>query len=426
VLEYDAVAITKMHKMIPVMKLNWGQAAHCIIYQNTIYDTVLNFNEHIVPDLQIAQQIKQYTSLPFLAIQGASYSDLQHRYMDYTSYFAESERNIKAVIPDSNTLTIVSAFFDLGKRENSDRRNAEDYLKHGKYIMELDVPKLIYCDPEYADDIHAMSLFPSKTTIIPVRLEDTYYYKKYFTELTTGSKNYKRAYTNNPTKDTPLYSITMWTKFSLLQQSMLKNTYRTSHFAWLDFGITHVSGTNEYNSEAFSCFSDKIKLLILKPWTQELVNSETYFHFHRGLNGAGYIQGPIKQMYNLCTYFDSECALAISSEWSPVDEQLLPKICTKYPDLFDFYYGDYSDILSNVKYHRTLNYCTNLALNEAINCNLQTHISLICNRVFEAITTRKLDLNRNKAESFKYISTVVQYLPQYKDIIQEIMSYFVA
>ena len=46
-------------------------------------------------------------------------------------------------------ITLVTAFFDLAKREVSSRRTADDYIKHGKYILSLPQNLVIFIDPEF-------------------------------------------------------------------------------------------------------------------------------------------------------------------------------------------------------------------------------------------------------------------------------------
>jgi hypothetical protein len=261
-----------------------------------------------------------------------------------------------------SSLTLVSAFFDLASRESSTRPNAEYYLTHGRFLLSLNVNKVIYCDRHMEEPIKKIiDEFGTwdSTILRPTSLEERKYY-----ELLPEASNCSRAQSNNIVKDTVLYSITMWVKFELLEEVAKENPWNNSHIAWFDFGLAHVAET-EYAMEAFEELPEQgVRLLMLRPWTKEEVLDPTYYDAHRGINGAGFILGTRNNIIDLCKVFRQEVSIALFKGKAPVDEQILPVIHMKYPTLFKFYYGDYAEILENVKYIRGFG-CIGIALSYA-------------------------------------------------------------
>ncbi len=276
------------------------------------------------------------------------------------------------------SLTLVSAFFDLASRESSTRPNAEYYLNHGRFLLGLNINKVIYCDRHMEEPIKKIidELGTWSSTVLrPTSLEERKYYKK----LPEASKC-SRAVSDNSVKDTVLYSITMWVKFELLEEVSKENPWNSSHIAWFDFGLAHVAKT-EYAMEAFEELPEQgVRLLMLKPWTKEEVLDPAHYNTHRGHNGAGFILGTRKNIIDLCAIFHQEVLIALYKGKAPVDEQILPVVHSKYPTLFKFYYGDYTEILENVKYIRGLG-CINVALDHARRYGMKTIFEDIISKV---------------------------------------------
>ena len=224
----------------------------------------------------------------------------------------------------------------------------------------------------------------SSTILRTTLLEERKYY-----ELLPKASSCSRAISNNPVKDTVLYSITMWVKFELLEEIARENPWNSSHTAWFDFGLAHVAKT-EYAMEAFEELPEQgVRLLMLRPWTKEEILDPFYYDAHRGLNGAGFILGTQKNIIDLCTIFRQEVLIALFNGKAPVDEQILPVIHMKYPTLFKFYYGDYAEILENVKYIRGFG-CIGVALDYAKWCCMTNVIKDIISKVRFSIDNNKL------------------------------------
>lgn len=245
------------------------------------------------------------------------------------------------------SLTLVTAFFDLAKREGTNRRLSADYLKHGQYILSLPHPIVIYIDPEFfwfVWEERKKHKLLEQTVIIPIRLEDVPLYQH--KDRVHAARQANPTRNGSPIKDSANYIITMWSKFHFLTEVATKNPFTTTHFGWIDFGLTHVASM-KYAESAFREIADPVKLLVLKWFTNAELESEDYFLWNRGHIACGYMTGNQSSILRLCHLLFQYAMIALNQGYGPTDEQIMPLMIRDHPDLFTFYYGDYDGILSN-------------------------------------------------------------------------------
>lgn len=212
---------------------------------------------------------------------------------------------------------------------------------------------VIYVDPKHILALEEIKIAVDNTKVllIPLSLEDTGYYQE------LGMIHMCRILNpllNAGVVDTPLYALVNWTKFYLLNKTIENNPFSSDYFSWLDIGITHVADIQYiYTDNVFTDIPDKIRLMILRPFTQADINNRRgYCSAIRGLCAAGYITGHIDSMKKLCKLFDQEIYTSLSMQLAPSEEQILPIIMINNPELFDVYYGDYDHILTNYRHQR--------------------------------------------------------------------------
>jgi len=252
--------------------------------------------------------------------------------------------------------TFVTAYFDLGKIENNDeRRQKDDYFKHAEFILSQDINLIIFIEPE--NQYHILEQrkdFMHKTHIITIEFNQLEYADQM--DIIKRNLSLNPVFNFNPIKDTPEYLVTIWNKFYFLKRSISIDPFNSSHFAWIDFGITYIPNiTLNYIEEdrIFQELSEKIKLLILRDFNpNEFQNLKDYFSRIRGISAGGFITGSLDNMLWLSNTFIQELKYAIKYGFSITEQQLLPLIISEYPDYFNPYYGDYWNIFSNYRKQR--------------------------------------------------------------------------
>ena len=252
-----------------------------------------------------------------------------------------------------SSYTLVTAFFDLKKRENSSRRSKDYYFEKAEYLFRQNHNFIFFTEPEYVEDIkrhREKHNLLEKTHIIGIEYEQLPYIKKYLSATVENFKNFP-VHNFQPGKETPLYILLTWSKFTLLQQAIELNPFSSSHFAWIDFGLSHIAKTNEtILDNIINEYEDKVKIMCMKHLCKsELTDMNLYYSWIWGKIAAGLITGSKNNMLTLINFFNKKVEHVIQLNRAILEEQILPLIYLENTELFNLYYGDYDHIL--------LNYC---------------------------------------------------------------------
>lgn len=262
-------------------------------------------------------------------------------------------RDLKSDVPYAEeihpTITFVTSFFDLGKRENNtERRQVQVYLEKGLFLLGLDINLVIFIEEQFVDYVtEHRKAFMEKTKIIPMKFEDLHYYQHY-DEIVENLKLHP-IHNSSSYKDTPNYIILMWEKLEFVKRVIEDNPFKSDYVGWIDFGLTHVATTRKcLTNETFKKVPEKIKIMKLREFSYNEFNDlKTYYSYLRGIMAAGYITGSIENMLIFHRLMNIEINRCLEMKVAPVDEQILPIVISKCPDLFILYNGDYEDILDN-------------------------------------------------------------------------------
>lgn len=247
------------------------------------------------------------------------------------------------------TITFITSFFDLGKRENNtQRKQSHVYLEKSLFVLNLDVNLVIFIEEEYVDYVtEHRKPFEKKTKIIPMKFEDLHYYQHY-EEIAQNMKTHP-IHNSSSYKDTPNYIILMWEKLEFVKKAIEDNPFKSDYFAWIDFGLTHVAKTQKcLKNETFTKVPEKIKIMKLREFSYNEFNDlRSYYSYLRGIMAAGYMTGSLENMLIFHRLMNIEISRCLEMKVAPVDEQILPIVISKCPELFILYNGDYEDILDN-------------------------------------------------------------------------------
>lgn len=124
--------------------------------------------------------------------------------------------------------TLVTAFIKGANQRND--RNIQDYISYGKKLLENPINKIVFLDETLLD---VLPNYPN-TTIVPIKKEDIYLYE-YKDKITNFTLN-----TQTPEKDSLEYMFLMCNKTEFIRKAIELNTFHTSQFVWVDFGINHI------------------------------------------------------------------------------------------------------------------------------------------------------------------------------------------
>ena len=123
--------------------------------------------------------------------------------------------------------TLVTSFL-----QNINNRQGIDYLEHGKFIIDLDIPKIIFINEEYIPQSYSYN-----THFIPVKKEDIYLYEY------INNNNISLPSISNPDKDTIDYIFLMCNKTEFIRRAIELDYFNMGdegQFIWVDFGINYI------------------------------------------------------------------------------------------------------------------------------------------------------------------------------------------
>jgi len=248
-------------------------------------------------------------------------------------------------------MVLVTAFYDLARREpTTPRRGADFYLAQGEFVFGLNQDVIFFCDPELRPHIvqrrRAHGLL-HRTQLIDRPLEAMPAYAHRAAIADARARN--PVINANPEKDTPLYIVFTWCKFGMLREAISADPFSGTHFAWIDLGIRHVARVEHcLHDGIFARPSERVKLLMLKSFrSEELTDKKDYYSYIQGHLAAGYMSASRGFAQHIADGFSCEAEGALKAGYAPSDEQLLPVLAHRRPELFEFFYGDYRHILEN-------------------------------------------------------------------------------
>jgi hypothetical protein len=265
---------------------------------------------------------------------------------------------------DKKLPTIITGLFNIRKMENNEKgdcKHIDEYLQRGIDLLELEIPIIIYTEISLIDkikEIRPLHLHDI-TKFIIFDFKDTYYYK-YIGHIEENKKKFKINNEYVP-KDTPIYYTLGFNKFYFIDESIKTNPFNTTHFIWIDFGISHVAKNVNSIRRWIYNIPDKIRQLEINPFIE---NVEYKIYFENTLHNmaGGLISGNIDNLKKYTILFDNKLRKILNDGWHQLEEAIMAIIKKENNEIFDNFYGDYQNIMSGYDYYFKLN-------DENMDCN---------------------------------------------------------
>lgn len=248
----------------------------------------------------------------------------------------------------SNIPTIVTAIYNIRKMEQNYEPYIKDinfYLDQGKFITELPYNMIIFTEDDLYDNVYNMrKKYIDRTVIIPLKFEDTYFYKDY--DVLHNLKNVFHIKNIGEKKDTVRYVILNNNKFDFMERSIKLNPFSSTHFLWIDFGITHVASEPHTITRWITSIPNKVRQMVINPYIEKEQPKE-YFQYTRHNVSGGLFSGSKAYLLNYIATFKKMYDKILIDNWYQLDEAVMSMVIKEYPELFDCYYGDYTGIICN-------------------------------------------------------------------------------
>jgi hypothetical protein len=249
--------------------------------------------------------------------------------------------NPKFLVDETKKLpTIVVQLFNI-----KNFRDMDFYLKHGKPLLELEIPMIINTEESLVEEI--MRFRPAHLADITkyniTELEKSSYYGN-AGKLKENMDKYKIE-NLNPDKDTPLYFIVNNNKFDCISRAINENPHKSTHFIYMDFGISYnTKSVNQIRRWIYS-IPNKIRQMEINPYIDS-DHPKDYFKIIRHNLAGSLFSGDIDHLRIYCKLFNRKWNQVLEENWCQLDEAIMTLVARESPALFDHYYGDYQSLIS--------------------------------------------------------------------------------
>ena len=259
-------------------------------------------------------------------------------------------RDLKGETKTSPGVTLVSCLFDLAGMENRNRRNLDTYKLYGEDLLKVDLPIVIYCQSGLVDWIWETrnKYVQGKIRVVPTDPEQAFHRiarirREAFIKPTPGDSRYS-----------PLYVGLNWAKMTFLEKTGIENPFHTTHFVWVDFGLSHVSNfykvrpLEEINSFLLETeYTDKVHATMGLPYDPNYnLNHPNEWNYHCGLFG-GLFGGSYEALLKAIGKFWVLAETALDMGFCPLEECIMVRIAWEHPELFRLWPGDLLGIWVN-------------------------------------------------------------------------------
>ena len=262
----------------------------------------------------------------------------------------------------NNNWTLVTAYFDLTKFDDASdairSRDSKYYLEHSMATLKLPYNLIIYCDEASKPLLQEIrdKNQSSKNTLYIVRNFDDF---RFDIECDKGRKfaDYRKIICENRKthpyafdgRNTPSYYLFCMSRYIMMKESIESNPFNSSHFAWINLCIERMGFRNLANLDsALAVNRDKFSTCYIDYVPRKLVeNTAEYFRWGRCGMCSGFFTGNKKYMWKVSDLIEHQFVDYLELGYGHADEQLYSPVYFKNPELFEHYYGDYQQMITN-------------------------------------------------------------------------------
>ena len=261
--------------------------------------------------------------------------------------------------------TLVTAYFNLTKCSDASseikQRDSNYYFSHSISTLSLPYNLIIYCDEDSIEQIKSIrpKYLEDKTRYI-LRNFDDFQFSKCKELLPENFGDYRNKIIENRKKNpyhfdnrnTASYYLFCMSRYAMLKEMIELNPFNSTHFCWINFCIERMGFKNVVHlAEGLAVNRDKFSTCYIDYIPEELVNNTAeYFKWGRCSMCSGFFTGNKDYMYTVCDLIETQFLEYLEKGYGHADEQLYSPVYFKNPELFEQYYGDYQQMVSNYKY----------------------------------------------------------------------------
>jgi len=141
----------------------------------------------------------------------------------------------------TNPVTIVTAFFDIGREQRGDGRSVDEYKEWLKRTLQLNCNLFIVTEEKFRDFFIEHRPTPYNTILKIIDFKDSYYYQHRDSMKIILDDPVYQSKIANPNRVEcvlPEYNIIQYSKFHYLQMATEENPFQSTSFFWMDAGCS--------------------------------------------------------------------------------------------------------------------------------------------------------------------------------------------
>ena len=269
------------------------------------------------------------------------------------------------------SLTVVTGFVDVG-RDSDDwgvfKRGSSSYLEHFiSGVAKLNCNMIIFIEEKYMDQIRR------SRDDIPSHKTKFFIMSREFIESSKAWRIYESAQKviempgyhqlmdepGRPEVSKAKYLLAMYIKFDILLKAIEMNPFGTTHYSWIDIGITHGWAPlgklqHPFNPASLICSDDKLHAIQVEKFRDTDTNVHNYWRSKKSRIMGGYFCGTPKAFYDVTHELWKTTSFGIRTH-SYVDDEQTP-LAYSYllkPSLFRLHFHDkfvyhWLDVINNI------------------------------------------------------------------------------
>lgn len=234
-------------------------------------------------------------------------------------------------------ITFVTCFFDIGRETDASLQKFDNYFAWIERLLQVPINLYFFTSPEIHDKLQYTSRSNLKFHFIPEI--------PYFEHLDVIREAWTYYRTGNPKKDTPEFAAITHAKFILLCRAMRENPFGDEHYGWIDAGLLKIATNAELIPTLQS--PNLIRTMMLSYTGMEEVKEEEFVKTCRYKFAGGLFVGPKDLLRVYCLRMIAEAEYHLSRGKFGLEQEYMAIIYRRHPELFDCYYGTFTDLIVN-------------------------------------------------------------------------------
>ncbi len=274
---------------------------------------------------------------------------------------------LRADIPsptDTRNWTVVTGYFDLTQEPDATpelrARPPEHYLdEHAAGTLAADQNLVVFTEPKFEEKIWSMrpKWLHDRTRVVLKHFGD-FPLSKYRDDII---RNRAGGACQTDPRNTASYYLFCMARYAMLRDAIRDKAFGSDRFAWMNICMERMGSRNlAYLTDALSVQREQFSTCYIDYARPETVTAFPLFFGPGGCSVpnlrascvsttfcSGFFTGSDRHMKSVCELMDDAFKRALDAGYGHADEQIMAIVHAERPSLFDWYIGDYQEMITN-------------------------------------------------------------------------------